>query len=101
MALYIGKGLIVLALIFIAIGVLGIFRYKDFYSRILISSKVEVLGLITLMVGVMVCSGFSFFTLKVSLILVLVALTNPLVTHAIARSAYVSGYAVNKDNKET
>ncbi|NSW89205.1 MAG: monovalent cation/H(+) antiporter subunit G [Firmicutes bacterium] len=93
----IGNILIVTALIFIFFGVYGIFKFKDFYPRILISSKVDTVGLITLMLGIIVKSGINFFSLKVLIILLLVIITNPLSTHSIARSAYISGYKVKKE----
>jgi multicomponent Na+:H+ antiporter subunit G len=55
------------------------------------------MGFITLMAGVMVHSGFSFFSLKVLLLVVLVIITNPLSTHAIARSAHLSGYKTKRE----
>ena len=94
----IGKVVIIISIVFIFFGVIGIFRFKDFYSRILISSKVETVGFITLMIGVVLYKGLSFFTLKVLLLVFLVILTNPLSTHAIARSAYKSGHKFNKDS---
>lgn len=84
-----------IALIFMFFGVLGIFRFKIFYSKILISSKVETVGFLSLMIGVMIKSGISFFTLKVILLILVVIITNPISTHAIARSAYISGYKTN------
>jgi len=87
------------ALIFMLLGIVGLFRFKDFYSRILISSKVETVGFITIMTGVMLYSGFTWFSLKVLLILIIALLTNPLSTHAIARSAFISGYKIKREEK--
>ena len=97
---FIAKLIIILALIFIIIGIYGLFRFKDFYPRILITSKVEILGFITIMTGVILHSGFNFFSLKVLLIMVIMIITNPLSTHSIARSAYKSGYKIKKEKKE-
>ena len=44
--------LIVIALIFMSLGVIGLFRFKDFYSRILISSKIETVGFLTIMIEI-------------------------------------------------
>ncbi len=88
----VGKILIIIALIFIVFGIFGLFRFRDFYSRILITSKVEVLGAITILAGIAIYSGFQPFTLKVLLIMIVLVITNPLATHSIARSAYKSGY---------
>jgi len=95
--LYLSGFLILAALIFMGFGVVGIFRFKGFYARILITAKVETVGFLTMMAGVMVYGGFSWFTLKVLLVTLLVAFTNPLSTHAIARSAYLSGYHIRKE----
>ncbi len=93
---YIAKGIILLSMVFISIGILGLFRFRDFYGRILITSKVEILGAVTIMSGIALESGFNFFTWKVILILITLLITNPLATHSIARSAYKSGYRGRK-----
>ncbi len=96
----IGNTLIIIALAFIFSGVFGIFKFKDFYPRILISSKVDTVGLVTLMIGIMIKSGLNFFSLKILTVMVLFAITNPLSTHSIARSAYKSGYKIKKETSE-
>jgi multicomponent Na+:H+ antiporter subunit G len=90
--------LIVGALIFMAFGVVGIFRFHNFYARILITSKAEIVGFLTMMAGIIISAGLSFFSLKVGLITVLVMLTNPIATHAVTRSAHNSGYKIRKDD---
>ena len=90
---------IMTALIFMAFGVIGIFRFRTFYARILITSKAEIVGFLTMMLGIMLSAGLSFFSLKVGLITALVLLTNPIATHAITRSAHNSGYKVRKDDE--
>lgn len=94
---YIGNFLIGLSMIFIVIGVFGTYRFKNFYQRALISSNVDTVGYLTLMFGVIIKNGFSFFSLKVLFILLITLIINPLVSHAIVRSAYISGYKIGKD----
>lgn len=89
--------LMIAALIFMIFGVVGIFRFRNFYPRILVTAKSETVGFLTMMAAVMIASGWSFFTLKVALITFFVMITNPIVTHSIARSAYRSGYHVRKE----
>jgi multicomponent Na+:H+ antiporter subunit G len=91
--------LITVALIFMALGVIGLFRFKDFYSRILISAKIETVGFLTIMIGFAILSGLSYATMKILLITLLVMITNPLSTHAIARSAFLSGYTINQETR--
>lgn len=94
---YIGLTLIGLGIGFIAFGLLGIYRFKNFYPRILVASKVDTVGFITIMIGVMVKHGLSYFSLKVFLIMILTLIINPLITHSIARSAFNSGYKIKKE----
>jgi multicomponent Na+:H+ antiporter subunit G len=78
-------------LIFMLFGVLGIYRFRCFYAKLLITAETETVGLLTLMAGLMVQTGFTFFTLKLLLIVLFSMFTNPLSTHAIGRSALFSG----------
>ena len=91
--------LISLALVFMGFGVIGIFRLQNFYARILITGKSEIVGMITMMFGIMVSAGLSYFSLKTALITILVLTTNPIATHTIARSARQAGYAVRKEDE--
>lgn len=94
---YIGNFLIGLSLIFIIIGVFGIYRFKNFYQRALISANIDTVGYLTLMFGMIIKNGLSFFSLKLLFILLITLIINPLVSHAIVRSAYISGYKIGKD----
>lgn len=89
--------IIYLSLFFVSLGVIGIFRFKHFYSRALVAANVDTVGYLTLMFGVILKNGFSFFSLKVLFILIITFIVNPLVSHAIVRSAYISGYKIGKD----
>ena len=92
----IGYVFIITGILFICFGVLGIYRFKDFYSRMLIASKIDTIGFITVMVGVVIKSGFTMFSLKVLLILVITIIINPVINNAIVRSAYYSEYRMER-----
>lgn len=81
-----------IAMVISAIAIFGFYRFNGFYMRILISANVDTVALLILMVGVMLQSPSPAFTLKVVLICGLALITNPLSSHATARSAYASGY---------
>jgi multicomponent Na+:H+ antiporter subunit G len=93
----IGTLIIIIGVVFVAIGVIGIYRFDNFYARALVSSKVDTVGYLTLMIGVMIKNGFSFFSLKVFVILVITMIINPLITHSMVRSAHISGYKIGKE----
>ncbi len=97
MHILIGDILIGASLIFVLIGVIGIYRFKQFYTRALVASNIDTVGYLTLLLGIVIRKGWGFFSLKVLLILVITLVVNPLVTHAIVRSAYISGYKVGKE----
>ena len=89
--------MIVIGLIFMAFGVLGIFRFKDYFSRVLIGGKVDTVGFITILIGLLLKNGVTYFSGKILLVLVLYIVTNPIATHAITRSAHLSGYKIKKE----
>ncbi len=94
MNIIIGQILIGIGLVFIAIGTYSLLRLGDFYTRILITSKVDSMGLITIIFGAMIISGWTFFSAKLAFILLFEMITAPVGTHAVARSAYRSGYQI-------
>lgn len=91
-------GIIVMSIgvIFVTFGEIGMFVFKDFYGRVLISSLVDTVGFITVMLGVIVYEGFNMFSLGILLILITVMILGPINTHFITKSAYLSGYNIKK-----
>ena len=87
-----GNVIIIIGLILMAFGVIGMFRFKDYFSRVLVGGKVDTVGFITILIGLLLKNGFTYFTGKILLVLVLYVVTNPIATHAITRSAHLSGY---------
>lgn len=96
MTIWIGDSIIFIGLAFIALGVIGIFRFRNFYSRALISSKIDTVGFITIIAGLILKYGLNFNTLKLFLILVIYLMINPLTTHSIVKSAFLSGYRIKR-----
>ncbi|MCL2753655.1 MAG: monovalent cation/H(+) antiporter subunit G [Defluviitaleaceae bacterium] len=90
--LLISNIIIAIGVFFMIFGVIGIFRFKDFYHRILVAAKVDTVGMITLLLGLVIRHGFSFFSAKMVLMMIIVLILNPLVAHVMVRSAYRSGY---------
>ena len=85
-----GNIVMIIGIIFMLFGVIGMFRFKDFYLRILVLAKIDTVGAITFMIGIILKHGISFFSLKVLLIMILFLILNPLTAHIIARAAYLS-----------
>ncbi len=87
-----GEGIIYLGLALSAFGVYALLRLDRFYSRLVITSKVETMGFLTLIIGAMILAGFSGFAVKLFVILIFELITLPVGAHAIARSAYRNGF---------
>jgi len=82
-----------LGVVIMLLGVIGIFqRNKDFYYRILVACKIDTVGILTLSIGMALRHGFSFFTGKMFLIVIIIMVLNPFVAHIVAQAAYKSGY---------
>ncbi|MCL1862990.1 MAG: monovalent cation/H(+) antiporter subunit G [Defluviitaleaceae bacterium] len=101
MLVWLGNIIIVLGICFMIFGAWGLFKLKDFYSRILVASKIDTVGVVSLIIGFALRHGFSFFSSKLFLIMVILLVLNPLVAHILARSAYISGHDVGDDTPES
>lgn len=84
-------GLLLLGFGFIFAGVVGILRLPDFYTRLHAQGKCDTLGVTLMLLGLMLHTGFTPTSLKIALILFFIALANPTATHALGRSALLSG----------
>ena len=82
----IGNILIFVAVCFTFVGILGVYRFKDFYSKLMASSKIDTVAMVTLILGVAFRNGLSWFTLKALLILAFIMFINPIITSKVALS---------------
>ena len=83
--------LVVVGILFMLMGSVGILRLPDFYSRSHATSKSDTLGILFVIAGLVVYEGLTLSSLKLSLIVLFIALANPIGTHALARSALRRG----------
>lgn len=84
-------GFLLLGFAFIFAGIVGVLRLPDFYSRLHAQGKCDTLGVALMLLGLILHTGFSLTSLKIAAILVFIALANPTATHALGRSALLSG----------
>ena len=80
------------AFVIMLAAVILLFKFKTFYLRILISANIDTVGMLFFMAAVSVASPSTEFLLKALLALVVALITNPISSHATARSAFISGY---------
>jgi multicomponent Na+:H+ antiporter subunit G len=77
---------------FMLIGSIGINTLPDFYSRCHAAAKVDTLGILLLLMGMMVHEGINLNSLKLVLIISFVLVTSPVATHALMRRALLAGF---------
>jgi len=83
--------LIVIGGLFAIIGSMGSLRFPDFWSRLHAASVTDSGGVILLLIGMGLHSGWNLITFKLFLIGVFLFITGPTSTHAVANAALVSG----------
>jgi multicomponent Na+:H+ antiporter subunit G len=76
---------------FMLVGSIGINRFPDFYTRMHASGKVDTLGILLFVIGLIFFEGFTLVSFKLALIFVFIAMTSPVAAHALARRALVFG----------
>ncbi len=72
-------------------GAIGIFRFKEFYTRLHAASVTDTLCVFFIMTGLILQAGFSLVTVKLIFVVALLWLTGPVASHALIRSAYQTG----------
>ena len=95
-----GNIIVTIGTAFMLVGVVGIFRFKNFYLRLLVSSKVDTVGALTLIIGLAIRHGVSYFSAKLILLIIIMLILNPLVAHMIAGTAYESKYKLKGKQAE-
>ena len=68
---------------------LALIRFDHVYMRLHASAKASTGGVLCILIGLLVRTGLIDNTGKVVLIIILIILTGPILSHAIARAAHV------------
>lgn len=78
--------LILCGLAVLGIATIGIFRFSHMLNRIHIAAKCDTMGALLVLLGLMVLSGWTVFSLKLGLVIVFLWLCNPAASHLVARA---------------
>ena len=76
---------------FVIIGAIGLIRLPDFFTRLHAAGCSETLGAWLILLGLLFQSGWSLISVKLIMIFILLVLTGPTATHALAKSALHGG----------
>jgi multicomponent Na+:H+ antiporter subunit G len=79
---------------FLLVSCVGLLRLPDFYTRAHAVGKAETLGSMLILSGLALYNGAALSSVKLLLILTIIAVTNPTATHALTRAAMRSGLKI-------
>ena len=74
-------------LIFMAISVLGLYKFPDFFTRLHAQGVGDTLGALLIILAMAVATGLHLISIKVFLLFLVIMLTNPLGTNLIMIAA--------------
>ena len=78
-------------------GVVGLFRFKYALSRIHAAALFDTLGIVLMLLGVMVATGFEVATLKMFIVICILWMTSPVSSHLIGRMEITINDELEKD----
>lgn len=90
MSAWIADALVLLGVAVMTIGVYGVFRMPDVYTKLHASSKAVFLGVIVLLIA-SVATGDAAIIARAALVAVFLVLTTPVAAHVVALAAYRQG----------
>ena len=66
-------------------GVVGVFRFKYALNRIHAAALLDTVGILLMLLGVIVATGFTFTSMKILVVIAFLWLTSPVAGHLIGR----------------
>jgi len=95
--IYLGWILILGGIFFIASGIIALFRFPDFYSKLHAASVIECCGGQFCFIGLAMLQDNYISSFKLIVIAILVFLLNPISTYALGRASLL--YKVDKNGR--
>ena len=92
--------LLIISWIYIAFGIIGIFRFSNMYARLLTSSKIDTVAAITILIALIFKVGFNPMSIRLIIILAFIMVTGPISNHIIVRSAYLNGIQSREEGRD-
>ncbi len=88
--------LILSGLIVMCLGVIGVYRFKYVLNRMHAAAMNDTMGIGMVMLGLIVMSGFTFTSLKLLLVILLLWLSSPVSSHLIGRLEITTNENITK-----
>ena len=88
---WIAGGFLLFGAVFYVLGMIGLNRFPDIFTRMHAVSVSDTLGAGGLIIGMMFLAGLSLVTVKLLFLLALLLFSGPVISHALARAALHDG----------
>ena len=85
------------SLFMIVCGILGVYRMKYVLNRMNAAALIDTLALLFMNVGLIIANGFTFTSLKLFLIVLVMWLTSPISGHLISKLEYVTNEKIEEE----
>ncbi len=82
---------VLVGMFFLTVGAIGIIRFPDIFSRSHALSLTDTLGALLVLSGLGIHHGLSLNTIKIIIVLALILILNPVISHATVRAAFRAG----------
>lgn len=96
---YVSTALLVLGLFFFAVGVVGLLRLPDVFSRLHATTKSDTLGIGLILGAAIVQYGPSVQALQIAVLFLFVAISTPTASHVIAKAVFKSAPKSTKEER--
>ncbi len=93
----IGAILILFGVVTMVVATIGIFRFKYVLNRMQAAALIDTLGILLVLAGLIVLSGFSTLSAKTLLIICFLWLASPVTSHLIARAEVMTNPDIEKE----
>ena len=88
--------LVITGLIVMCLGVIGVYRFKYVLNRMHAAAMNDTMGIALVMLGLIVMSGFTFTSLKLLLVILMLWLSSPVSSHLIGRLEVTTNEDISK-----
>jgi len=89
--------LIVAGLITICIAIFGVYRFNFIINRMHIAAACDTLGILMILFGLIILSGFTSMSFKLILIVAFMWLANPVSSHLICKLEYETNERIEEE----
>jgi multicomponent Na+:H+ antiporter subunit G len=86
-----------LSWIFIIFGMVAVFKLKNMYSRILAATTIDTVASLLMLIALFFTVDSFKFVIRIILLILFLFITNPISSHVIIRSAFITGIPVNPE----